>query len=369
VSSDPDQRCILHADADRFYFAVEAVERPELAQLDRPVIIGHDPRQSPRAVVTTANDAARVLGIDSGVSCRVALNRAPNAMFVPPRMEIYREYSRRLMAALRSETDSLEQLSVDEAWLNWQAYGFDSISAISLRAHAREATGLSVSVGVAPTKLLAKMATEAAKATSDRVLVVAPDRVQAFLEPLPVESLWGVGPKTANRLRSLGLETVGAIAAASIDRLQDSFGPRHGRILADHSRGLDESQLAPVRAPKSFSTERTFPVDVSDRAELWRTMQHQSASLAERLERRGLVATEVAVKLRYADWEDAVRQTRLPSPSANADVIANAAASLMRRAWDRDRALRLLGVRVSRFAEVGQPFQLEMLWKDSGEPE
>ena len=162
------------------------------------------------------------------------------------------EYSRRLMAALRSETDRLEQLSVDEAWLNWQAYGFDSISAMSLRAHVRDATGLSVSVGVAPTKLLAKMATEAAKATSDRVLVVTPEGVQAFLQPLPVESLWGVGPKTANRLRSLGLETVGAIAAASIDRLQDSFGPRHGRILADHSRGLDESQLhAPVRAPKA----------------------------------------------------------------------------------------------------------------------
>jgi DNA polymerase IV len=363
VSNDSGLRCILHADADRFYFAVEAVERPELARLDRPVIIGHDPREAPRAVVTTANDAARALGIDSGLSCRVALGRAPNAVFLPPRFDVYREYSQRLMVALRSQTDTLEQLSVDEAWLNWQAHGFDEYSAIELRARVREATGLSVSVGVAPTKLVAKMATEAAKRTADRVMVVSPAGVRGFLDPLPVESLWGVGPKTAARLRVLGIETVGALAASSSDRLQESFGPRHGRILADHSRGLDESELAPVRAPKSFSTERTFSSDVNDRAELWRTMQRQAASLSERLERRGLVAAEVAVKLRYADWEDLVRQTRLPSPSASAEAIAGTAAALMRRAWDRQRPLRLLGVRVSRFAEVDQPFQLQMPWE------
>jgi DNA polymerase IV len=362
VSSASNNRCILHADADKFYFAVEAVERPELAALDRPVIIGHDPREAARGVVTTANDSARALGIDSGMSCRLALGRAPNAIFLPPRFAIYHDYSKRLMSVLRGQTETLEQLSVDEAWLDWRAHGFDPVPAIALRQRVRDATGLSVSVGVAPTKLLAKMATEAAKRTVDRVLVVAPGREREFLDPLPVESLWGVGPKTAARLRTLGLETVGAIAAASLDRLQESFGPRHGRILAEHSRGLDDSELAPVRAPKSFSTERTFQSNVIDRSELWRTIQRQSASLAERLERRGLVAAEVAVKLRYADWEDLVRQTRLPSPSANAETIASAAATLMRRAWDRDRALRLLGVRVSRFAQVGEPFQLEMRW-------
>jgi DNA polymerase-4 len=360
VSGELNDRCILHADADKFYFAVEAVERPELASLDRPVIIGHDPREFGRGVVTTCNEAARALGIDSGMSCRVALSRAPNAMFLQPRFDIYHDYSKRLMSVLRSATQTFEQLSVDEAWLDWRAHGFASGPALALRERVRDETGLSVSVGVAPTKLLAKMATEAAKKTADRVLVVPPAEVRPFLDPLPVEALWGVGPKTAARLRTLGLETVGSIATASLERLQESFGPRHGRILADHSRGLDESELTPVRAPKSFSTERTFASDVLDRAELWRTMQRQSSSLAERLKRRGLVATEVAVKLRYADWEDLVRQTRLPAPSAEAEIIASAAAALMRRAWDRERALRLLGVRVSRFAEVGEPFQLEM---------
>jgi DNA polymerase IV len=362
VAGEFNDRCILHADADKFYFGVEAVERPELAGLDRPVIIGHDPREFGRGVVTTCNEAARSFGIDSGMSCRVALSRAPNAIFVPPRFEIYHDYSKRLMNVLRSATQTIEQLSVDEAWLDWRAHGFEPGPAMALRQRVRAETGLSVSVGVAPTKLLAKMATEAAKKTAERVLVVSPAGVHAFLDPLPVEALWGVGPKTAARLRILGMETIGSIADTSLERLQESFGPRHGQVLADHSRGLDRSELAPVRAPKSFSTERTFESDVLDRAELWRTMQHQSARLAERLERRGLLASEVAVKLRYADWEDLVRQTRLPSPSADAQVIAGTAASLMRRAWDRDRALRLLGVRVSRFAEVGEPFQLEMRW-------
>ncbi|MFN0071413.1 MAG: DNA polymerase IV [Chloroflexota bacterium] len=362
VSSHLPGRCILHADADRFYFAVEAIERPELALLDRPVIIGHDPRQAPRAVVTTANDPARALGIDSGLSCRVALGRAPNAVFVAPRMDIYREYSRRLMVALRSATDTLEQLSVDEAWINWDKHGFDLGSAIDLRGHIREVTGLSVSVGVAPSKLLAKMATESAKATQQGALVIAPAEVSAFLGPLPVESLWGVGPKTAGRLRSLGLVTIGAVADTALNQLQAAFGPRHGRVLAEHSRGIDHSELAPIRPPKSFSAERTFQSDVTDRAELWETMQHQARNLAERLERRGLSASEIAVKLRYADWEDLVRQASLPTPTTSAVILAQAAAVLMRRAWDKNRPLRLLGMRVSRFSAQGEPYQLEIPW-------
>lgn len=343
---------------------MEALERPELAESDRPVIIGHDPRQAPRAVVTTANDAARALGIDSGQSCRVALSRAPNALFVQPRHELYREYSRRLMAALREGTPLLEQLSVDEAWLDWREPGFDHLAARALRDRVRERTGLSVSVGVAPCKLLAKMATEAAKALPDRVLVISPGAETSFLDPLPVESLWGVGPKTAARLRGLGLQTVGAIARADAAWLQGELGPRHGQMLALHSRGIDDSELSAVRQPKSFSAERTFQSDVRDRAELWRTIQEQASRVSERLARRSLLASEVAVKLRYADWEDLVRQMRLPSPTASAEAIAEAAAVLMRRTWDRNRPLRLLGVRVSRFAELGEPYQMEIPWDD-----
>src|SRR6266516_5238537 len=164
-SDDPSASgpCILHADADRFYFAVEVLERPELASLGRPVIIGHDPREAPRAIVTTANDTARRLGIVSGMAGARALQLAANAVFIPPRHELYSQYSRRLMAALRTETATLQQLSIDEAWLDWSNRGFEPALAVAMRARLAAETGLSVSLGVAGSKLMAKMATEAAK--------------------------------------------------------------------------------------------------------------------------------------------------------------------------------------------------------------
>lgn len=354
------QSCILHADADRFYFAVEALERPELASDPRPIIVGSDPRDSPRAVVTTANDAARRLGIDSGLSCRVALSRAPDALFLPPRFSIYRDYSLRLMEILRGASPSVEQLSVDEAWLDWGEHGFARESAIALRRLVHDGTGLSVSIGVASSKLLAKMATEQAKATADHVLVVSPGGESDFLDELAVEALWGVGPKTAERLRGLGLETIGQIAATPVSQLVASFGPTHGQVLADHSRGIDRSTLAPVRQAKSYSAERTFQTDTADRAELWATIQRQAGELSARLERKGLTASEVGFKIRYADWVDLTRQTRLAYPTTSAELIARAAADLMRKHWERGRAVRLIGVRVSALQDATAPSQLLM---------
>src|SRR5919197_6111619 len=159
--------CILHADADRFYYAVEALERPDLAASERAVVVGHDPREAPRAIVTTANDAARRLGIGSGMAGARALQLAPDALFVPPRFGLYQQYSRRLMAALRAETPLLQQLSIDEAWLDWSHRGFDPAVAAGMRARVARQTGLSVSLGVAASKLIAQMATEAAKGQVD----------------------------------------------------------------------------------------------------------------------------------------------------------------------------------------------------------
>jgi DNA polymerase-4 len=354
-------RCILHADADRFYYAVEALERPDLAGSDRPVVVGHDPREAPRAIVTTANDAARRLGISSGLSGARALQLAPRALFIPPRFPLYAEYSRRLMGLLREESATLQQLSIDEAWLDWSHRGFEPEAARALRERVLAATGLSVSLGVASSKLVAKMATEAAKERPERVQVVPPGTEAAFLAPHPVRALFGVGPKTAERLQALGLETVGQLAAQPPERLVEQFGATHGRALHEHSRGLDRSDLQPEREPKSYSAEHTFQADTRDRAQLWAELRRQAERVAERLRRDRLCALEVAIKLRYADWTDLTRQTRLPAPSDGPDVLAQAAAQLMRRHWDRTRPVRLIGLRAGRLQSADAPAQLLML--------
>ncbi|MCC7370759.1 MAG: DNA polymerase IV [Chloroflexi bacterium] len=351
-------RCIAHCDADRFYYAVEALERPELAQAERPVIVGHDPRTSPRSIVSTANDAARRLGINSGMSAAIALRIAPDALFVQPRYELYRAYSERLMAELRAASPVVQPLSIDEAWLDWSAHGFDVAAALALRERVRLATGLSISMGVATSKLVAKMATEIAKPGGVRV--VRPGEEAGFLAPQPVRALFGVGPRTAERLTESGIETIGQIAGWPRERLIELFGPSHGGGLWDRAHGVDESLLEPDRAARSYSAEHTFPYDTLDRRQLWAELRSQAAEVAARLQAEGLHAGEVAIKLRYASFETLTRQTRLTLPTAAPDEIAQAAALLMRRHWDRARAVRLIGVRAARLLPSSRPVQLPL---------
>jgi DNA polymerase-4 len=351
-------RCIAHCDADRFYYAVELLERPELAADRRPVIVGHDPRTSPRSIVSTANDAARELGINSGMSAAIALRIAPNAVFVQPRYELYRAYSERLMAELHAASPVVQSLSIDEAWLDWSAHGFDEAAAHALRDQILSATGLSISMGVATSKLVAKMATEAAKPGG--ICVVQPGDEATFLAPQPVRALFGVGPRTAERLVEASIETVGDITRRPRERLVELFGPSHGGGLWDRAHGLDDSPLEPERAARSYSAEHTFPYDTVDRRQLWSELRSQAAEVAARLQAEGLHAGEIAIKLRYASFETLTRQTRLSLPTAAPDEIAYAAAALMRRHWDRARAVRLIGVRAARLLPTSRPIQLPL---------
>lgn len=351
-------RCIAHCDADRFYFAVEAIERPELADDPRPIIVGHDPRTSPRSIVTTANNVARALGINSGMSAAVALRTAPAALFVTPRHELYRAYSERLMAVLRAASPVVETLSIDEAWLDWAEHGFSEAAGQALRTQVLAATGLSISVGVATSKLVAKMATEHAKPGG--VCVVAPGAEASFLAPQPVRALFGVGPRTAERLAEAGMATIGDIAARRRERLVELLGVSHGGGLWDRAHGRDDAPLTPDRVAQSYSAEHTFPYDTVDRRQLWREIRSQAAELADRLGHDGLLAGEVAIKLRYASFETLTRQSRLATPTSAADGIAQAAATLMRRHWDRGRAVRLIGVRASRLLPSTRPIQLPL---------
>lgn len=355
------ERACLYVDADRFFFSVEALERPGLADDPRPIVIGMDPREYPRAVVTTANNAARKLGINSALSCAIALRLAPDAVFLPPRHELYHQHSARLMELLRGESPLVQQNSVDEAALRWEHRGFDRASAVALRERVLGELGLSVSLGLASSPLVAKMASEAAKSAADHVHVVRPGEEAAFLAPMAVRSLIGVGPKAEVRLKALEIETIGQLAERPLAELVGAFGQSYGRYLHRASRGEDDSELSDQRRSKSVSAENTFATDTRDRAALWKELRSQAEEVGRRLKAEELLAAEVAIKLRYANWETITRQMRLSAPTDEPSVLAAGAAALMRRHWDRARPIRLLGVRAGRLQTSGGLVQPSLL--------
>lgn len=344
----------LHCDVDKMFYAVEALENPALAADPRVVIISVDPREYPRAVVTTANGVARGLGINSGMSTaiatRVAREHGLEVVYVAPRHEVYGRYSKRLMELLRTETPLLEQRSIDEAALDWSHHGYALSPVLAVRQRVLDEIGLSVSFGVASTLLVAKMASEVAKSVDSHVTVVQPGEAAAFLAPLSVRALVGVGPKTEVRLRGNQIETIGDLAQQRLEQLVEQFGPAYGRYLHQASRGEDESTLVGEHTYKSVSAEHTFARDTADRAEIWQRLQAQARDVAARLRHEDLVAGEVAIKLRYGvTWETITRQQRLGVPTDDASVLAAGAAALMRRSWTR-RPIRLIGLRAGKLA-------------------
>ena len=362
--ADPGQapaagaRICLHADVDKMYLAVEAAERPDLAAETRPVVVGYDPDVAPRGIVTTANGVARALGIGSGLSTAIARQIARRhgleVVFIPPRHDLYAAYSRQLMAVLREASPIVEQRSIDEAALDWTRQGWEPAPVAALRQRIQDGLGLSVSFGMASNPLVAKMASEMAKSRADHVTVVLPGQEAATLAPLPVRALYGVGPKAEQRLRALGLETIGALAACAPSLLVEQFGRSYGTYLARAARGEDDSILTgEERSARSISAEHTFGRDTADRALLWQTLREQAAEVAERLKAEGLEAEEVAIKLRYADWQTITRQTRLLAGTGEAEALARAAGALVGRWWDRERAIRLIGLRAGRLRPAG----------------
>jgi DNA polymerase-4 len=355
----------LHCDVDKMYFSVEALESPELAADPRAVIVSVDPREYPRAVVTTANGVARGIGINSGMSsalaARTAREHGIEVLFVRPRHELYATYSRRLMELLRGETDLLEQRSIDEAALDWRQHGFRLEPVLRLRARILEEIGLSVSFGVACNLLVAKMASEQAKGREDHVWVVEPGQAAAFLAPLPVRALIGVGPKSEARLRGFEIVTIGDLAARPLAWAVEQFGSAYGRYLFAAARGEDDSTLVGERAYKSISAEHTFAHDTADRGEIWRRLRSQAEDVAERLRAEGLVAGEVAIKLRYGvTWVTITRQLRLGVATDDAPVLAANAGALMRKAWTR-RPIRLIGLRASKLEPSREAEAVQLL--------
>jgi DNA polymerase-4 len=246
---------------------------------------------------------------------------------------------------------------VDEAACDWSHRGFDEDAALALRAKVLAETGLSVSIGLSRTPLVSKMATEFAKSRDDHLFVVRPGEEPDFLWPQPIRALLWVGPKTEARLLAAEIDTIGELAATPMERLTELFGSSHGQYLYDASRGIDRSELVAERVSKSVSAEHTFARDTADRAVLWAQLQDQAAEVARRMAHEGMQSQEVAIKLRYSNWETLTRQMKLSEPTVEPEVLAQGAATLMKRHWDQRRFIRLIGLRAGRLTPIGGDVQ------------
>jgi DNA polymerase-4 len=345
-------RAIVHLDLDAFYAAVEVLEKPELA--GKPLLIGGRPEH--RGVVSTASYEARQFGAHSAMPMARALRLCPGAILLPPRIGDYRVYSRQVMAILREHTPLVEQMSIDEAYLDLteQVDSWDGAvkTAAQIQARVKADVGLSASLGVATNKLVAKVASDRDKPGG--LTVVRPGEEAAFLAPLPVRVLWGVGPVTARKLAEAGVTTVGELAGLSAASLRERFGG-HGSGMARQARGIDGRPVVTEHQVKSISQETTFSHDLADATALRRQLWRLSQGLARRLGRAELAAGTVVLKLRYADFSTMTRQTRLAVPTDDERVIYRTALALLRREWQRGRPVRLLGVAGRRLSSpVGQ---------------
>jgi DNA polymerase-4 len=343
MASQP--RAIIHLDLDAFFAAVEVLQNPKLA--GKPVIVGGRP--GGRGVVASASYAARAFGVRSAMPTSRALAICPDAIIIPPRHALYSQYSRQVMAILRQTSPLVEQMSIDEAYLDVtdQIAAWDDAIEIAadLQYQVREDVLLSASLGIATNKLLAKIASDREKPGG--LTVVRPGREAEFLSPLPVRVLWGVGPVMARNLARLGIATVGELAAMPANDLTKRFG-RHGTWLARHARGEDSRAVTTEHQIKSVSQERTFRRDLSDPSALDEQLARLSQRVAQRLARKELVAGTVAIKLRYADFTTLTRQMTLAVPTSDDQMIRQAATTLFQRTWQRGRPVRLLGVAVRR---------------------
>jgi len=341
---------ILHVDLDAFFAAVEQRDRPELR--GKPVIVGGDP--GARGVVSTASYEARVFGVHSAMPLRTAAALCPGGVFLPVDGAKYRRESRRVMEILGRFTSLLEQVSIDEAFLDVAGsealFGAPEAIARRIKAAVREEIGLTASVGVATTKLVAKVASDLRK--PDGLVVVQPGEEAAFLAPLPITRLWGVGEQTRAALAEHGVRTIGDLAALPVDVLVRRLGA-HGATLHERALGIDPSPVTGEVAAKSVSHEHTFDVDTADREVIERTLLALAEGVASRLRAGGVRASTVTVKVRDSTFHTVSRQRTLPEPTDLADPIFRTALDLVRPEV-RGRRVRLLGVGTHGLGEPAQ---------------
>jgi DNA polymerase-4 len=347
-------RKILHLDLDAFFCAVEEQRDPTL--VGKPFAVGGRPES--RGVVASCSYKARRMGVHSAMPMSQAVRLCPALIIVPVRHGAYSAVSRQVMARLHTLTPLVEQISIDEAFLDVSERPEPPEQlARDLQATIRRELHLPCSLGVAANKLVAKIANNVGKAAArgdeppNAIKVVAPGAETAFLDPLPCDALWGVGPKTAERLRALGIETIGDIVRWPEADLVRRFG-KNGYDFARHARGLDDRPIVTEHERKSVSQETTFERDVSDGEVLRRTLHEQAAEVSRVLRTKQLAGATVKLKLRWPDFATITRQVTLGAPTNEAQAIAAAVLQLFEREWrdsQNPRAVRLIGVGVSGF--------------------
>ncbi len=334
-------RTILHADLDAFYASVEVLDDPTLR--GKPVIVGGDPNA--RGVVSAASYEARRFGVHSAMPLRTAQRLCPAGVFLPGRFDRYRELSGQVMSIFASFTPLVEPISLDEAFLDVTGsravFGDGEAIGVRIRERVLAETGLVVSVGVATNKLCAKIASDLRK--PDGLVVVPPGEEAAFLAPLPVSRLWGVGPQARRALAEYGVASIGQLAGLPPGTLRRRFGT-HGAELAQRAMGIDRAPVVPAQRPKSIGHELTFDHDVNDVARLERTLLDLAESVASRLRRHHLAAGGVQLKLRYEGFDTITRQAPLPHQARESEPIYALGVELLRRALAPDRAVRLIGL-------------------------
>ncbi len=344
---------VAHLDLDAFFAAVEEIEDPSLRQ--KPLIVGGDPRG--RGVVATANYAARRFGIHSAMSCAEALRRCPQAVFVRPRHNLYREYSQAVWITVREVVPTLERTGLDEGYLDVGEVASDFLRARrigeAVQAAVRGATSLTCSLGIASSKVVAKVASDRRKPGG--LVVVPRGREAAFLAPFPIRLLPGVGPSAEQRLGASGVGTIGGLAELSDTALRHVLPGKVGHLLRNRARGIDPRPLELSSERISIGHEETFEQDVSDRERLYDELRRMSARVARLLEESGRSARTVTTKVRYPDFSIRSRSTTLPAGVDDAEAIGVLACALLDRALgDRDGPLRLVGVSVSNLADYRQ---------------
>ncbi|RMG69150.1 MAG: DNA polymerase IV [Calditrichaeota bacterium] len=337
-------RVIVHVDMDAFFASVEQLCHPEWR--GKPVIVGADPRGGKgRGVVAAASYEARRLGVRSAMPISQAYKRCPEAIYVRPNGALYADYSRTIMRVLAEFSPLVQPISIDEAFLDvtGSVHLFGSLLQLgqAIKQRIRQATGLTASLGIAPSKSVAKIASDAGK--PDGLLIVGPQEVQTFLDPLPVERLWGVGEKTRQRLRDLGIQTIGQLRDYPAAVLRQKFG-KWGDVLWQLARGMDERPVQMEEEIKSISHEHTFEKDQADAEILEATLLKLCEKVASRLRKHQLRGKTVQLKIRFADFSTFNRNKTLSSPTNLTEDIYRVCVSLLGEFREASQPVRLLGV-------------------------
>ena len=361
-------RTILHIDLDAFFCAVEETHNPELR--GKAFAVGGKPDE--RGVVSSCSYAARRMGVRSAMPMSQALRLSPGLIIVSPRHHLYSDVSRQVMKRLHDLTALVEQISIDEAFLDISDIRDEPEHlARALQARIRDELHLPCSIGIASNKLVAKIATEVGKALAlqkikaqglaappNAVTIVPFGEEAKFLAPLPADMLWGVGPKTFARLNELGIHTIGDIAKWPENEMIRLFG-ENGRDLSRHAKGIDDRAIETERETKSISQEITFSRDVRDDKVLEKTVREQSTEVARQLRKNELAGSTVKLKIRWPDFTTLTRQTTFNHRTDEEEEIAKAALNLLKSVRKPNQAVRLIGVGVS---GLGQPIRQLGLW-------